>query len=105
MPLVIGVACGKQKAAAIVGAARGGYVKALVTDDVTATEVLALASSVASGLPGGTVAPSVDVRCSERTRGPRSERAPAVDQTFGDEGALGQALLAHGRRGPSDLGR
>jgi deoxyribonucleoside regulator len=49
VPLVIGVACGKQKAAAILGAVRGGYVKSLVTDDITATEVLALA-----GAPTGT---------------------------------------------------
>jgi deoxyribonucleoside regulator len=45
MPLVIGVASGRQKAAAILGAVRGGYVKSLVTDDVTATQVLALARS------------------------------------------------------------
>jgi hypothetical protein len=49
VPLVIGVACGKQKAAAILGAARGGYVKSLVTDDVTATEVLALARHAHGG--------------------------------------------------------
>ena len=49
IPLVIGVACGKQKAAAILGAVRGGYVKSLVTDDVTATEVLAAARSSTSG--------------------------------------------------------
>src|SRR5439155_13210152 len=42
-PLVIGVACGRQKAAAILGAVRGGYVKSLVTDDITAVDVLALA--------------------------------------------------------------
>jgi DNA-binding transcriptional regulator LsrR (DeoR family) len=45
VPLVIGVACGRQKAAAILGAVRGGYVKTLVTDDSTATAVLALARS------------------------------------------------------------
>ena len=43
IPLVIGVACGKQKAAAILGSVRGGYIKSLVTDDITASEVLALA--------------------------------------------------------------
>jgi DNA-binding transcriptional regulator LsrR (DeoR family) len=43
VPLVIGVACGTHKATAIVGAVQGGYVKSLVTDDVTAMEVLALA--------------------------------------------------------------
>ena len=47
--LVVGVACGKQKAAAILGAVRGGYVKSLVTDDVTATEVLALAHAAKGG--------------------------------------------------------
>jgi DNA-binding transcriptional regulator LsrR (DeoR family) len=45
VPLVVGVACGRQKAAAILGAVRGGYVKSLVTDDITATDVLALAQS------------------------------------------------------------
>ena len=45
VPLVVGVACGRQKAAAILGAVRGGYVKSLVTDDVTATEILTLARS------------------------------------------------------------
>jgi DNA-binding transcriptional regulator LsrR (DeoR family) len=45
VPLVIGVASGKHKAAAILGAVRGGYVKVLVTDDVTAKEVLAQARS------------------------------------------------------------
>jgi deoxyribonucleoside regulator len=45
VPLVVGVARGKQKAAAILGAVRGGYVKSLVTDDITATEVLALTRS------------------------------------------------------------
>ncbi|MFN8632684.1 MAG: sugar-binding domain-containing protein [Chloroflexota bacterium] len=43
VPLVVGVACGRQKAAAILGAVRGGYVKSLVTDDATALAVLALA--------------------------------------------------------------
>lgn len=45
VPLVVGVACGREKAAAILGAVRGGYVKSLVTDDVTATEILTLARS------------------------------------------------------------
>jgi deoxyribonucleoside regulator len=49
IPLVIGVACGKQKAVAILGAVRGGYIKSLVTDDVTATEILELARQSASG--------------------------------------------------------
>ncbi|MCC7370230.1 MAG: hypothetical protein IT306_17530 [Chloroflexi bacterium] len=43
VPLVIGVARGRQKARAILGAVRGGYVKTLVTDEVTALEVLTLA--------------------------------------------------------------
>ena len=43
VPLVIGVAFGTHKASAILGAVRGGYVKSLVTDDLTAMEVLALA--------------------------------------------------------------
>lgn len=45
VPLVVGVAYGRQKDAAILGAVRGGYVKSLVTDDATATAVLALARS------------------------------------------------------------
>jgi DNA-binding transcriptional regulator LsrR (DeoR family) len=43
VPLVIGVASGRQKAAAILAAVRGGHVKSLVTDDATGAEVLALA--------------------------------------------------------------
>lgn len=50
VPLVIGVAYGKSKAAAILGALRGGYLKTLVTDDGTAAEVLALARSVTVGV-------------------------------------------------------
>jgi deoxyribonucleoside regulator len=50
VPLVVGVACGKQKAAAILGAIHGGYVKSLVTDDITAREVLALARTT-TGAP------------------------------------------------------
>ena len=49
VPLVVGVACGRQKAAAILGAVRGGYLKSLVTDDVTATEMLALDRSKPAG--------------------------------------------------------
>jgi deoxyribonucleoside regulator len=49
VPLVIGVACGTHKAAAILGSVRGGYVKSLVTDDITATQVLALAHSATDG--------------------------------------------------------
>ena len=43
VPLVVAVASGKHKAAAILGAVRGGYVKSLVTDDVTAVEMMTLA--------------------------------------------------------------
>ena len=50
VPLVIGVACGRRKARAILGAVRGGYVKTLVTDEATALDVLALARS-ATGHP------------------------------------------------------
>ncbi|MBV9324570.1 MAG: sugar-binding transcriptional regulator [Chloroflexi bacterium] len=42
VPLVVGVARGQRKAAAILAAVRGGYVKSLVTDDATAAAVLAL---------------------------------------------------------------
>jgi deoxyribonucleoside regulator len=45
VPLVVGVASGKQKAPAILGAVRGGYVKSLVTDDATAKELLRLAQT------------------------------------------------------------
>jgi DNA-binding transcriptional regulator LsrR (DeoR family) len=41
VPLVVGVACGERKAEAILAAIRGGYVKSLVTDDVTAAAMLA----------------------------------------------------------------
>jgi DNA-binding transcriptional regulator LsrR (DeoR family) len=43
VPLVVGVASGKGKAPAILGALRGGYIKSLVTDDATARELLQLA--------------------------------------------------------------
>ena len=42
IPLVVGVAGGKDKAPAILAALRGGYVDVLITDSVAATEVLAL---------------------------------------------------------------
>ena len=42
IPLVIGVAAGTSKAAAILAALRGGYLSALVTDESTAQEVLEL---------------------------------------------------------------
>lgn len=44
-PLVIGIAYGLHKAPSILGALRGGYVKALVTDEATAVEVLRLAGA------------------------------------------------------------
>lgn len=56
VPLVVGVAHGRQKAAAILGAVRGGYLKSLVTDDVTATAVLALARSSPVGADAREVA-------------------------------------------------
>ncbi len=43
IPRKIAVACGLAKAGAILGAVRGGYVNALVTDSAAATEVLRLA--------------------------------------------------------------
>jgi DNA-binding transcriptional regulator LsrR (DeoR family) len=36
IPMVIGIACGKQKRRAILGALRGGWIKVLVTDQFTA---------------------------------------------------------------------
>jgi deoxyribonucleoside regulator len=45
VPLVVGVAAGEQKARAILGAVRGGYIKSLVTDDLTAKELLRLAQA------------------------------------------------------------
>lgn len=44
IPLVIGVAGGREKAEAILGALRGGYINCLVTDEVAAHEVLRLAN-------------------------------------------------------------
>jgi DNA-binding transcriptional regulator LsrR (DeoR family) len=43
LPWVIGVAVGIEKAQAILGALRGGYINALVTDEATARAVLKLA--------------------------------------------------------------
>jgi dihydroxyacetone kinase-like protein len=40
IPLVVGAAAGTEKAPAIAGALRGGYVTALVTDEATARAVL-----------------------------------------------------------------
>lgn len=41
MPHVVGVAGGRHKAEAVLGAIRGGYIKVLVTDENTAEEILA----------------------------------------------------------------
>jgi len=43
IPEVIGIACGTEKAEAILGALRGGLIKSLVTDENTAIEILNLA--------------------------------------------------------------
>ena len=39
--MTIGVAVGKEKVESIIAAARGGYFNHLVTDPVTATDILA----------------------------------------------------------------
>ena len=49
---VIGVAGGEAKAAAILGALRAGHVNVLVTDDATATKVLALSHSASASKLG-----------------------------------------------------
>lgn len=49
IPTVIGVAVGPEKAAPIVGALRGGYVRVLVTDAPTAKEALRIAASGSAG--------------------------------------------------------
>ena len=41
-PLVIGIAAGENKAAAIIGAARAGFISALVTDSRTAEAILSI---------------------------------------------------------------
>lgn len=46
LPAVIGVATGQDKVAAIMGAARGGYISMLVTDAATASAVLRMASDL-----------------------------------------------------------
>lgn len=98
VPLVIGVARGRRKAAAILGAVRGGYVKALVTDDVTATEVLALARSVATGARHGEDARTntSEGESSAPTPGRRSDPAHPKSQNAGDRRAQGPAPLVHG---------
>jgi DNA-binding transcriptional regulator LsrR (DeoR family) len=42
IPLRIGVTAGVEKAAALLGAIRGGYLNMVVTDELTATKVLQL---------------------------------------------------------------
>ena len=62
VPLVVCVASGTSKAAAILGAVRGGYVNSLVTDDVTAAEVLTLARPFSGGAGVEDAAPTNDGR-------------------------------------------
>lgn len=50
IPLVIAVACGLPKARSILGALRGGYLRVLATDDVTARAVLAAADQMPHSL-------------------------------------------------------
>jgi deoxyribonucleoside regulator len=52
IPFVVALAGGKQKAPAILGALRGGYLDVLITDSVAATEVLALDSASPAPYPG-----------------------------------------------------
>jgi lsr operon transcriptional repressor len=47
MPNVVAVAGGREKAEAVLGAIRGGYLKVLVTDETTAEELLAKGSVTA----------------------------------------------------------
>lgn len=47
MPSVIAVAGGSEKALPIIGAARGGYIDGLITDDATAEQVLDAAKNTA----------------------------------------------------------
>jgi DNA-binding transcriptional regulator LsrR (DeoR family) len=49
IPHVIAVACGLKKTRSILGALRGGYVKALATDETTAAAVLEAANAGAQG--------------------------------------------------------
>jgi len=83
LPLVVGVASGRQKATAVLGAVRGGYLKSLVTDDSTATEMLALAAAATSGGAGRHT--TDDRECQAWVRGHRFERAPANAQRAGNQ--------------------
>ena len=106
IPLIIGVACGHEKAAAILGAVRGGYVKTLVTDDVTAVAILSLAGADLPALHRDAEEHSADdARCSERTPDLRAARAGSMDKSTRDQGAQRPALLSHRQRGPSGQGR
>jgi hypothetical protein len=80
VPLVIGVAAGQHKAAAILGAVRGGYLKALVTDDLTASAVLALARG------GSDSAPGPNHTSSSANRGSSGSAGPVVLQGRSDFG-------------------
>lgn len=100
IPSVIGVACGSRKAAAILGAVRGGYVKSLITDDITAAEVLALAGT-ATASPRGRVDRDVNNECGStaQVRWQPSRRASPSSvngQLTHDQRVQGQAPLAHG---------
>ncbi|HEY3337268.1 MAG TPA: sugar-binding transcriptional regulator [Propionicimonas sp.] len=50
MPNVVAVAGGREKAEAVLGAIRGGYLKVLVTDETTAEELLAKGSVTAGAV-------------------------------------------------------
>ncbi|HSB70420.1 MAG TPA: sugar-binding transcriptional regulator [Candidatus Methylomirabilis sp.] len=49
LPWVVGVAVGAEKAPAILGALRGGYINVLVTDEITARAVLRVARAGPTG--------------------------------------------------------
>ncbi len=68
IPFVVGLAGGKEKAPAILGALRGGYLDVLITDKVAATEVLALDSATP---PSASASCSSNSTCSsEPSSGP-----------------------------------
>jgi len=56
MPNVVGVAGGRHKAEAVLGAIRGGFLKVLVTDENTAEELLAKGSVTAGAARAATSA-------------------------------------------------
>jgi len=47
MPSVMAVAGGSEKALPIIGAARGGYIDGLITDDATAKQILTTVKDIA----------------------------------------------------------